>query len=391
MAKLIGLMLLLYGIQAACSNPGLAYLPLVAYLTDTLGFSAAQLASFQAVALLPWFSKPLWGLLADGVPLLGYRLKGYLVLCYSLIIVCFIGLGTWANPSVAVLLSVVLAISTGVAFSDVLADRLMVVEGQKRQRANLLQAAQWTGLGFTAIAMYGLGGWLADRASLSTAFFLSTIMPGVGLVVACTLREKPNATFTLGQSWRSFWQAATQPQLRQLVGLIALIRISPLPVDYIYQRQVLDFDNILIGHLKAVEFLGLGLGAITFGLLTRYGPRVSLLGLAIAAGALATLSLAFMHDAPSAYGVYLVRGFMAALSMLGLLGLVVQRCPQQAEGFTYALMVSISNLAMSLGLVMGGQLYDWGLSFAGVAVIGAGYLVVCGGAVLWGKRAQIDT
>ena len=116
---------------------------------------------------------------------------------------------------------------------------------------------------------------------------------------------------------------------------------------------------------------------------------MSLLGLAIAAGALATLSLAFMHDAPSAYGVYLVRGFMAALSMLGLLGLVVQRCPPQAEGFTYALMVSISNLAMSLGLVMGGQLYDWGLSFALVAVIGAGYLVVCGGAIAWGKRPQV--
>ena len=87
-------------------------------------------------------------------------------------------------------------------------------------------------------------------------------------------------------------------------------------------------------------------------------------------------------------GVYLVRGFMAALSMLGLLGLVVQTCPQQAEGFTYALMVSISisNLAMSLRLVMGGQLYDWGLSFALVAAIGAGYLVVCGGAILWRKR-----
>ncbi len=61
---------------------------------------------------------------------------------------------------------------------------------------------------------------------------------------------------------------------------------------------------------------------------------------------------------------------MAALSMLGLLGLVVQICPRQAEGFTYALMVSISNLAMSLGLVIGGQLYDWGLSFAVVAIIG---------------------
>ena len=93
-----------------------------------------------------------------------------------------------------------------------------------------------------------------------------------------------------------------------------------------------------------------------------------------------------MQDASSAYGVYLVRGFMAALSMLGLLGLVVQRCPQQAEGFTYALMVSISNLAMSLGLVIGGQFYDWGLSFAGVAVMGAGYLVVCGAGLLLKAR-----
>ncbi|MDA0269235.1 MAG: hypothetical protein O3A14_20340 [Cyanobacteria bacterium] len=71
MAKLIGLMVLLYGIQAACSNPGLAYLPLVAYLTDTKGFSATQLASFQTVVVLPWFSKPLWGLIADGVPPVG--------------------------------------------------------------------------------------------------------------------------------------------------------------------------------------------------------------------------------------------------------------------------------------------------------------------------------
>jgi predicted MFS family arabinose efflux permease len=71
---------------------------------------------------------------------------------------------------------------------------------------------------------------------------------------------------------------------------------------------------------------------------------------------------------------------------LGLLGLVVQTCPQQAEGFTYALMVSISNLAMSLGLVMGGQLYDWGLSFAMVAVIGAGYLAACGAGLLLKAR-----
>ncbi len=390
MTKLIGLMMLLYGIQAACSNPGLAYLPLVAYLTDTLGFSATQLASFQTVVILPWFTKPIWGLIADGVPLLGYRLKSYLLLCYGGVVLCFVTLGVWATPSVAVLLTMILTISTGVAFSDVLADKLMVIEGQKRDRANVLQASQWAGLGFTAIAMYGFGGWLADHVSLSAAFFLSTILPGVGiLVVTYGVAEKPNAVFALGTSWRQFWQAARQPELRRLLGVILLLKVSPLPVDYIYQRQVLDFGNILIGHLKAVECLGWGLGAISFGLLTRYVPRLSLLGFAVVAGAISTLSLAFMQDVASAYGVYLVRGFMAILSNLGLLGLMVRICPRGAEGFTYALMVSVSNLAASLGLVIGGQLYDWGLSFGLTAAIGAAYTVLCGGAISISRLGRV--
>jgi len=259
--KLVGFMVLLYSIQAACSNPGLAYLPLVTYLTDTLGFSATQLASFQAVVLLPWFSKPLWGLLSDGVPLFGYGLKSYLLICYGVIIASFLLLGSWSTPSAAVLIAFILVISTGVAFSDVLADKLMVVEGQKRDRVNLLQAFQWSGLGFTAIAMYGLGGWLADQASLSTAFFLSTLFPGIGLVaVLWLLPEQPDKSFSLNQSWRKFGQAIKQPGLLQVLGLIVLLNISPVPVDYIYQRQVLEFDNALIGNLKAVECLGLGLG-----------------------------------------------------------------------------------------------------------------------------------
>ncbi|NJN23011.1 MAG: folate/biopterin family MFS transporter, partial [Leptolyngbya sp. RL_3_1] len=93
-------------------------------------------------------------------------------------------------------------------------------------------------------------------------------------------------------------------------------------------------------------------------------------------------------DVPSAYGVSLVRGLMAMLGNLGLLGLMVRLCPKGAEGFTYALMVSVSNLAASLGLVIGGQLYDWGLSFGLVAMIGAGYTVLCGGAIVLRGRSS---
>ncbi|NEZ64955.1 hypothetical protein D0962_19550 [Leptolyngbyaceae cyanobacterium CCMR0082] len=382
MIQLIGFMVLLYGIQAACSNPGLAFLPLVTYLTDTLGFSATQLASFQLVVVLPWFIKPLWGLLVDGVPLFGHTFKSYLLICYGGIIVSFVMITSWSEPSAISLVALGLMISTGVAFSDVVADKLMVVEGQKQGNANILQASQWAGLGFTAIAMYGLGGWLAEHTPLSTVFLLSTIFPGIGFIAVLSFfPEQPNKTFTLGRSWQQFWQAAKQPNLKVMLGLILLLDISPTPVDYVYQRQILDFSNTLIGNLKAVECLGLGLGAIAFGILTQRFPKLPLLRLVIISGAISLLSLSFMQDVSSAYGVYLVRGFTVTLRTLGLFGLVVQICPQGAEGFTYALMVSVANLATNIGLLCGGQLYDWGISFAMVAIIGSLYILLCGGGI----------
>jgi hypothetical protein len=380
--SLLALMALLYAIQAACSNPGLAYLPVATYLTHTLSFSAAQLASFQAIILLPWFTKPLWGLLADGVAGWNISPRNYLLICYGGIVLCFGVLSLWATPAFAGLLGLILVISTAVAFTDVLADRLMVVEGKRQGRTNLLQAAQWAGLGFTAIAMFLCGGWLADHASLATAFGLSMMLPAMGgLVVAYQLPQSADGAARLRQSWSTFWQALHQPSVRSVLGIVLLLSLSPTPVDYWYQTQVLQFDNALVGHLKATEFLGMGVGALTFGLLARQWQGLPLLTCAVLGRATAILALALLQDVSLAYGVYLVRGFMETVGLLGLFGLVVPACPQGAEGFTYALMVSGANLAASLGLIVGGQLYDWGLPFAAVATVGAGYTLICGMAI----------
>ncbi|MBD2230495.1 MFS transporter [Phormidium tenue] len=377
--SLVGFMTLLYAVQAASSNPGLAYLPVAAYLTDALGFSATQLASFQAAVLLPWFTKPLWALLADGVALVNYRIKSYLILCYGLVVAGFGGLGLVPQPTAVELLIGISIVSTAVAVSDVLADRLMVVEGQRRQRANLFQAAQWVGWGSTAVAMFLAGGWLADHVALRTIFWLSTLLPGVALgLVVWKLPERPDATQRLRASWQQFCRALRQPYLRRVIGLVVVLQISPLPVDYLYQTQELGFGNGVIGQLKAVEAVGTALGAIGFGLWAWRAPQLPLLSLAVIGQAGATLSLAFMHDVNSAYGVYLLRGLLGIVGFLGLFGRVVPACPPLAEGLTYALLMSVSNLAVSLGLVVGGTLYDLGLPFGTVALVGTGYILAVG-------------
>ncbi|MGB3200462.1 MAG: hypothetical protein WBA99_06150 [Nodosilinea sp.] len=176
-------MALPYVVQAATGNPGLAYIPLADYLTNQLGFSAAQLAGFQAAVLLPWVTKPLWAMLIDGWARLGDRTKVGLVICFSLIVAGFGLLSLVPQPTVSCLLVSLSLLSVTVAVSDVVADRWMVIEGQRHQRQNVYQAAQWVGWGFTAVAMFLAGGWLADRTPLHQVFGLSAVVPALSLLL----------------------------------------------------------------------------------------------------------------------------------------------------------------------------------------------------------------
>ncbi|MGF1517174.1 MAG: MFS transporter [Nodosilinea sp.] len=217
-------MALLYAVQAATGNPGLAYVPVAAYLTNQLGFSAAQLAGFQATVLLPWVTKPLWALLVDRWAGRGDRTKGCLALCFSWIVAGFGLLSLVTQPTVGWLLAGLSLLSVAVAVSDVLADRWMVVEGQRHQRENLYQAAQWVGWGFTAVAMFLVGGWLADHIPLHQVFGLSTLIPGVALLlVVGKLPETSGDRPRQQASWRRLRNALGQADLRRVLGLVVLL------------------------------------------------------------------------------------------------------------------------------------------------------------------------
>ena len=58
---------------------GIIGLALKVILKDQLHLNPTKIASFFAIASMPWYFKPLAGLLTDNFPLLGTRRKGYLV------------------------------------------------------------------------------------------------------------------------------------------------------------------------------------------------------------------------------------------------------------------------------------------------------------------------
>ena len=70
----------------------------------------------------------------------------------------------------------------------------------------------------------------------------------------------------------------------------------PIPPLLYYQRDVLKFSEDFFGILGAFGFLGVGLGAIAFGIWFRQLHQNLLLKLAVFASVLSALALAFIFD-----------------------------------------------------------------------------------------------
>ncbi len=77
----------IYGIQGLSQSgiSGLFYLPISFMLKEKMHFGPEQLSYFQGLVMVPWAIKPLYGLLSDFVPILGYRRRSYFMLAAGLV------------------------------------------------------------------------------------------------------------------------------------------------------------------------------------------------------------------------------------------------------------------------------------------------------------------
>ena len=78
--RLAGLFAIVYFSQ------GMIYLPdqVVSIVFKERGLTAGQLAAFAWIITIPWFIKPLYGLLSDFVPLFGTRRRSYFLIMSSM-------------------------------------------------------------------------------------------------------------------------------------------------------------------------------------------------------------------------------------------------------------------------------------------------------------------
>ena len=76
---------------------GLSDLALSYLYKDDLKLQPYELSRISSLTFIPWIIKPVYGIISDSFPILGYRRKPYLFIFGITSILCWLSMGTWVK------------------------------------------------------------------------------------------------------------------------------------------------------------------------------------------------------------------------------------------------------------------------------------------------------
>ncbi len=392
---LVRRMLFLFGLayfaQSAAQMGGLIGQPLNYYLKHDLGLSTADVSEYLAIVSLPWMIKPLYGLISDYVPLLGYRRRTWLMLLNLLAAGGFLWLSGLTDSGT--LITALTLTAFGTAASDVVIDALMVEKGAETGLTARFQGTQWFWFKISAVITALAGGFLAANFTPSTALHIAAtvtmLAPLAVLTASYFLVREKRSRLDLGQmreTTQGMWAAIRSPRLQLAAVFLVLWCFSPgfgAPL-YFHMVDTLRFDQQFIGQLAAFTAAGGVIGAWIFAhVLARRSVAVQA-NAAIAAAVAAVLTYLLLAQ-PSTYAQTIAAPLNVTVGMLNQIGALMifsvaaRACPPRAEVFTFAVMMSIYNGTETLSSVIGSRLYEhvFHRDFASLLWVAAASLATC--------------
>jgi hypothetical protein len=132
---------IVYVVEGLGQTGGLIAQPLSYFLKQVHGWTPVQVAAFLTLFNLPWVIKPLYGVISDFVPLLGYRRKSYLLGANAMAAGAFLWAAQATQPSQ--LAFAILLTAYGMAISSTLCGALLVENGQRYGASGRFVNQQW--------------------------------------------------------------------------------------------------------------------------------------------------------------------------------------------------------------------------------------------------------
>ena len=362
--RLLFFFALVYLVEGLGQIGGLIAQPLNYYLKEAQGWTPVQITGFVTLFNLPWIIKPLYGLVSDFVPLFGYRRKSYLLIANAAAVIGFVAVtGLTAPRDLFIALSVT---AYCMAISSTLCGAVLVENGQRLHESGAFVNQQWLWFNIAFMAAAILGGQLVQHMSpagaLHGAAAIVAVAPFAVIFGAWFLVPEQKVHINIAGMKESLGGLKASFRRRELwlvAGFLFLYYFSPgmsTPL-YFTMTDKLKFSQGYIGILGSISAAGWVVGALLYRRLFGRLTLKNLLNVSIAFGTIFQAAYVFLGSETSAAVIFFCSGFAAMLATVATLTLAADSCPPHAEGFAFAVLMSIINLATSLADNVGSFLY----------------------------------
>ena len=364
MGHLLWFFALVYVVEGLGQIGGLIAQPLNYYLKQVQGWTPLQITAYLTLFNLPWIIKPLYGLVSDFIPLFGYRRKSYLLIANAAATCGFLLVTQLTVPDRLVFALMLTAYA--MAISSTLCGAVLVENGQRLKESGTFINQQWLWYNIAAMTAAILGGQLVQRlpptAALHSAAALVSCAPLLVIFGTVFLIPEKKARMNI-QGMKHTFEGLSNTFRRRHLWIIAafifLYYFSPglsTPL-YFIMTDDLKFSQAYIGFLGSLAGVGWVAGAFLHRWYLKKLTLKKLLNVSIAIGTLASLAFLFFWNEATAAIISFSSGLTAMIATVATLTLAADYCPRRAEGFAFAVLMSIINLATALADNLGSYLF----------------------------------
>ncbi|HEY9889707.1 MAG TPA: folate/biopterin family MFS transporter [Candidatus Obscuribacterales bacterium] len=365
--------LLVYLVQGIL---GLARLAVSFFLKDELGLSPAEVSALVGIASLPWMVKPLFGFISDGLPILGYRRRPYLILSGLLGAGSWIALATVVHSAWAATIAIAMG-SLSVAFSDVIVDSLVVERARTESvgDAGSLQSLCWGTSAVGGLLTAYFSGSLLEQFSTQTVFLLTATFPLLVALIPWLISE---AKITEKAEWaivntqlKELWKAVSQKPIWLPTLFLFVWQATPTAESafFFFTTNELHFTPEFLGRVRLVTSVAARVGVwlvqrflknvpfrVIFGWSTLISAVLGLSTLLLITHANRSLGIS---DQWFSLGDNLILTVMGQIAFMPVLVLAARLCPPGVEATLFALLMSVVNLAGLVSYETGALLLHW--------------------------------
>ena len=362
---------------------GLARLAQTFLLKDELHLGPAEMSALTGIFALPWTVKPIYGFISDGFPLFGYRRRSYLILAglvgalsYFLLGSNFMGL--FDDNLVQATIASLLVSSACVAFSDVVADGIVVQETRDSNDPKVaggLQSLCWGSAAIGGLISAYFSGSLLEVMNPRDVFSLTAILPLLVAIIAFFVNESPlqeestkGAVEGIQEQASTLWSAIKEPSIWKPALFLFLWQSTPTSdgAFLYFMTNDLHMGPEFLGRVRLVTAAAGLVGVWVYNTFLKTVPiKDVLFWSSIISTPLGLSTLLLITHANRELGIpdgAFVFGDDVALAILGqvaflpTLVLAARLCPPGVEAVLFATLMSIFNGASTLGTEVGAAL-----------------------------------